>query len=67
MNIEQSPGEVFDRLAIREIKLERISDPSLHHKVVIEYDKLVAAVAACDGIVGVEDLRVELKRGTVGR
>jgi len=61
MIIEQSPGEVIDRLTILEIKLARISDPSLRRHVVVEHDRLLAALAASQAIEGVDSLRAELK------
>ncbi len=61
MIIEQSPGEVIDRLTILEIKLARIGDPALCRPVTVEYERLLAAVAASQRIEGVEPLRSELK------
>ena len=50
MIIEQSPGEVFDRLTILEVKLARIGDALLRRHVTAEHEKLVAAIAAAEPI-----------------
>ncbi len=61
MLIEQSLGEVIDRLTILEIKLKRISDPALHHQVVVEHEKLLVVLSASQQIQDVAALRAELR------
>jgi hypothetical protein len=61
MLIEMAPGEVIDRLTILELKREHIADPAKRAPVLLEYEKLTAALAAVAPIPGVEPLRAELK------
>lgn len=44
MKIDVSVGEVFDRLSILEIKLERIADPAKLRNIKAEYDLLLKAL-----------------------
>jgi len=61
IHIEVAPGELIDRIAILEIKLDRIADESKLKNVRYEYQLLSGSLSAVPMTEQIQMLRAELK------